>query len=412
MARSVKYRSGGNKSPIISKKLIIIIICAVILCAVAVFCIVFLPKIIAQNQHGKNETVRFEGYIVDQFDEGIADVAIYVNDLSQGKTDAFGRFTLSAVELNSTVKFRSENPDVIISTPIIKVTQAYSRTEGEVPSGYVVRAEIIGKIKIINLTAMVTDMNGAPLSNVRITGEDISAVTSSDGKATLPIKAETTNLTFSVDYYATETRVIDKKSIDENTVVDVKMTYTANRIESDVALNYIFCYKQDGKTGIVQNLFVSFTDIFGNLNTSNINDGSFGIAPENRNKFCYFSAISLTKNSSGMYYYLPQLYFTNRGATLYLREGYMISVYVGNDVGKLFVDDGTNIKVYGKGKDGYIRIILAPNENLNIRIYTSVNCFDVNEPFFENEVELIDENGTPITALLNNIEKAYIAKLR
>lgn len=142
---------------------------------------------------------------------------------------------------------------------------------------------------------MVTDMNGAPLSNVRITGEDISAVTSSDGKATLPIKAETTNLTFSVDYYATETRVIDKKSIDENTVVDVKMTYTANRIESDVALNYIFCYKQDGKTGIVQNLFVSFTDIFGNLNTSNINDGSFGIAPENRNKFCYFSAISLTK---------------------------------------------------------------------------------------------------------------------
>lgn len=110
-----------------------------------------------------------------------------------------------------------------------------------------------------------------------------------------------------------------------------------------------------------------------------------------------------------MYYYLPQLYFTNRGATLYLREGYMISVYVGNDVSKLFVDDGTNIKVYGKGKDGYIRIILAPNENLNIRIYTSVNCFDVNEPFFENEVELIDENGTPITALLNNIEKAYIA---
>lgn len=113
-----------------------------------------------------------------------------------------------------------------------------------------------------------------------------------------------------------------------------------------------------------------------------------------------------------MYYYLPQLYFTNRGATLYLREGYMISVYVGNDVSKLFVDDGTNIKVYGKGKDGYIRIILPPNENLNIRIYTSVNCFDVNEPFFENEVELIDENGTPITALLNNIEKAYIAKLR
>lgn len=111
------------------------------------FCIVFLPKIIAQNQHGKNETVRFEGYIVDQFDEGIADVAIYVNDLSQGKTDAFGRFTLSAVELNSTVKFRSENPDVIISTPIIKVTQAYSRTEGEIPSGYVVRAEIIGKLK-------------------------------------------------------------------------------------------------------------------------------------------------------------------------------------------------------------------------------------------------------------------------
>lgn len=406
MARQVKYRAGG-RGPAVSKKLIIIIVCAVLVVVAAVFCIVILPKILNNGKPTEKATVRFEGYVVDQFNEGIEGVAVFIDDLSQGKTDALGRFTLSAVELNSTVKFRSENPDVIISTPIIKVTQAYSRTEGEVPSGYVVRAEIIGKIKIINLTAMVTDMNGAPLSNVRITGEDISAVTSSDGKATLPIKAETTNLTFSVDYYATETRVIDKKSIDENTVITIKMTYTENEIKSQSALNYIFLAREGENVSVVSYIRIAYTNIVGSLYMEKVINGSFSILPEKRGKFRCFSAFATQRNANGMYYYLPHLYFSNQGATLYMSEGYMISVYVGGDVPYLFVDDGKEVKVYA-AENGYIKMVMAPTESLNIRLYRSVNCWNPDSPLYESEVTLVDADGKPVTALTGNIENARI----
>ncbi len=384
----VKVSSG------VSIKKVLLIIGIVIIAAGIILGTIFGIRAGIKKKEESKEDIRYtiQGYVIDQYGDGVSNVSFFVDGNLITKTSEGGIFFLENIKKDSLIKISCNSDKILLPYDEIKVKENIFITKDS--KGLLINVTN-NDIAKKTATFTITDRNGSMLANVVVKGNGKTiGRTNSKGVLEVPISEDNYKISFSLNYFYFADIVLNIKDIGKTIVV--KGNYIADTVDPDdpriTVINYIFDSNEaDFRKNYTLN-YLHYENGSYTKHTTMVNNGSYGFPDFNR--FTNLTVFSSTADVDGMYYFADEVYFSNQNATIKMTKCHKIDIEVDAIIteGVIYLkslDESTDKMYYVK--DGILSIY---TNDLNYEFYSIFT-----NGTYGGKLKLVDENDKTITSL-------------
>ncbi|MDY3899517.1 MAG: hypothetical protein SOZ32_04895 [Bacilli bacterium] len=384
----VKVSSG------VSIKKVLLIIGIVIIAVGIILGTIFGIRAGIKKKEESKEDIRYtiQGYVIDQYGDGVSNVSFFVDGNLITKTSEGGIFFLENIKKDSLIKISCNSDKILLPYDEIKVKENIFITKDS--KGLLIKVTN-NDIAKKTATFTITDRNGSMLANVVVKGNGKTiGRTNSKGVLEVPISEDNYKISFSLNYFYFADIVLNIKDIGKTIVV--KGNYIADTVDPDDprinVINYIF---DSNETDFRKNYTLNYLHYENGSyikHTTMVNNGSYGFPDFNR--FTNLTVFSSTADVDGMYYFADEVYFSNQNATIKMTKCHKIDIEVDAIIteGVIYLkslDESTDKMYYVK--DGILSIY---TNDLNYEFYSIFT-----NGTYGGKLKLVDENDKTITSL-------------
>lgn len=384
----VKVSSG------VSIKKVLLIIGIVIIAVGIILGTIFGIRAGIKKKEESKEDIRYtiQGYVIDQYGDGVSNVSFFVDGNLITKTSEGGIFFLENIKKDSLIKISCNSDKILLPYDEIKVKENIFITKDS--KGLLINVTN-NDIAKKTATFTITDRNGSMLANVVVKGNGKTiGRTNSKGVLEVPISEDNYKISFSLNYFYFADIVLNIKDIGKTIVV--KGNYIADTVDPDdpriTVINYIF---DSNETDFRKNYTLNYLHYENGSyikHTTMVNNGSYGFPDFNR--FTNLTVFSSTADVDGMYYFADEVYFSNQNATIKMTKCHKIDIEVDAIIteGVIYLkslDESTDKMYYVK--DGILSIY---TNDLNYEFYSIFT-----NGTYGGKLKLVDENNKTITSL-------------
>lgn len=384
----VKVSSG------VSIKKVLLIIGIVIITVGIILGTIFGIRAGIKKKEESKEDIRYtiQGYVIDQYGDGVSNVSFFVDGNLITKTSEGGIFFLENIKKDSLIKISCNSDKILLPYDEIKVKENIFITKDS--KGLLINVTN-NDIAKKTATFTITDRNGSMLANVVVKGNGKTiGRTNSKGVLEVPISEDNYKISFSLNYFYFADIVLNIKDIGKTIVV--KGNYIADTVDPDdpriTVINYIF---DSNETDFRKNYTLNYLHYENGSyikHTTMVNNGSYGFPDFNR--FTNLTVFSSTADVDGMYYFADEVYFSNQNATIKMTKCHKIDIEVDAIIteGVIYLkslDESTDKMYYVK--DGILSIY---TNDLNYEFYSIFT-----NGTYGGKLKLVDENDKTITSL-------------
>ena len=384
----VKVSSG------VSIKKVLLIIGIVIIAVGIILGTIFGIRAGIKKKEESKEDIRYtiQGYVIDQYGDGVSNVSFFVDGNLITKTSEGGIFFLENIKKDSLIKISCNSDKILLPYDEIKVKENIFITKDS--KGLLINVTN-NDIAKKTATFTITDRNGSMLANVVVKGNGKTiGRTNSKGVLEVPISEDNYKISFSLNYFYFADIVLNIKDIGKTIVV--KGNYIADTVDPDDprinVINYIF---DSNETDFRKNYTLNYLHYENGSyikHTTMVNNGSYGFPDFNR--FTNLTVFSSTADVDGMYYFADEVYFSNQNATIKMTKCHKIDIEVDAIIteGVIYLkslDESTDKMYYVK--DGILSIY---TNDLNYEFYSIFT-----NGTYGGKLKLVDENDKTITSL-------------
>lgn len=384
----VKVSSG------VSIKKVLLIIGIVIIAVGIILGTIFGIRAGIKKKEESKEDIRYtiQGYVIDQYGDGVSNVSFFVDGNLITKTSEGGIFFLENIKKDSLIKISCNSDKILLPYDEIKVKENIFITKDS--KGLLINVTN-NDIAKKTATFTITDRNGSMLANVIVKGNGKTiGRTNSKGVLEVPISEDNYKISFSLNYFYFADIVLNIKDIGKTIVV--KGNYIADTVDPDdpriTVINYIF---DSNETDFRKNYTLNYLHYENGSyikHTTMVNNGSYGFPDFNR--FTNLTVFSSTADVDGMYYFADEVYFSNQNATIKMTKCHKIDIEVDAIIteGVIYLkslDESTDKMYYVK--DGILSIY---TNDLNYEFYSIFT-----NGTYGGKLKLVDENDKTITSL-------------
>ena len=384
----VKVSSG------VSIKKVLLIIGIVIIAVGIILGTIFGIRAGIKKKEESKEDIRYtiQGYVIDQYGDGVSNVSFFVDGDLITKTSEGGIFFLENIKKDSLIKISCNSDKILLPYDEIKVKENIFITKDS--KGLLINVTN-NDIAKKTATFTITDRNGSMLANVVVKGNGKTiGRTNSKGVLEVPISEDNYKISFSLNYFYFADIVLNIKDIGKTIVV--KGNYIADTVDPDdpriTVINYIF---DSNETDFRKNYTLNYLHYENGSyikHTTMVNNGSYGFPDFNR--FTNLTVFSSTADVDGMYYFADEVYFSNQNATIKMTKCHKIDIEVDAIIteGVIYLkslDESTDKMYYVK--DGILSIY---TNDLNYEFYSIFT-----NGTYGGKLKLVDENDKTITSL-------------
>lgn len=384
----VKVSSG------VSIKKVLLIIGIVIIAVGIILGTIFGIRAGIKKKEESKEDIRYtiQGYVIDQYGDGVSNVSFFVDGNLITKTSEGGIFFLENIKKDSLIKISCNSDKILLPYDEIKVKENIFITKDS--KGLLINVTN-NDIAKKTATFSITDRNGSMLANVVVKGNGKTiGRTNSKGVLEVPISEDNYKISFSLNYFYFADIVLNIKDIGKTIVV--KGNYIADTVDPDdpriTVINYIF---DSNETDFRKNYTLNYLHYENGSyikHTTMVNNGSYGFPDFNR--FTNLTVFSSTADVDGMYYFADEVYFSNQNATIKMTKCHKIDIEVDAIIteGVIYLkslDESTDKMYYVK--DGILSIY---TNDLNYEFYSIFT-----NGTYGGKLKLVDENDKTITSL-------------
>ncbi len=384
----VKVSSG------VSIKKVLLIIGIVIIAVGIILGTIFGIRAGIKKKEESKEDIRYtiQGYVIDQYGDGVSNVSFFVDGNLITKTSEGGIFFLENIKKDSLIKISCNSDKILLPYDEIKVKENIFITKDS--KGLLINVTN-NDIAKKTATFTITDRNGSMLANVVVKGNGKTiGRTNSKGVLEVPISEDNYKISFSLNYFYFADIVLNIKDIGKTIVV--KGNYIADTVDPDdpriTVINYIF---DSNETDFRKNYTLNYLHYENGSyikHTTMVNNGSYGFPDFNR--FTNLTVFSSTADVDGMYYFADEVYFSNQNATIKMTKCHKIDIEVDAIIteGVIYLkslDESTDKMYYVK--DGILSIY---TNDLNYEFYSIFT-----NGTYGGKLKLVDENDKTITSL-------------
>lgn len=384
----VKVSSG------VSIKKVLLIIGIVIIAVGIILGTIFGIRAGIKKKEESKEDIRYtiQGYVIDQYGDGVSNVSFFVDGNLITKTSEGGIFFLENIKKDSLIKISCNSDKILLPYDEIKVKENIFITKDS--KGLLIKVTN-NDIAKKTATFTITDRNGSMLANVVVKGNGKTiGRTNSKGVLEVPISEDNYKISFSLNYFYFADIVLNIKDIGKTIVV--KGNYIADTVDPDdpriTVINYIF---DSNETDFRKNYTLNYLHYENGSyikHTTMVNNGSYGFPDFNR--FTNLTVFSSTADVDGMYYFADEVYFSNQNATIKMTKCHKIDIEVDAIIteGVIYLkslDESTDKMYYVK--DGILSIY---TNDLNYEFYSIFT-----NGTYGGKLKLVDENNKTITSL-------------
>ncbi|MCI6716396.1 MAG: hypothetical protein MR485_02785 [Mollicutes bacterium] len=384
----VKVSSG------VSIKKVLLIIGIVIIAVGIILGTIFGIRAGIKKKEESKEDIRYtiQGYVIDQYGDGVSNVSFFVDGNLITKTSEGGIFFLENIKKDSLIKISCNSDKILLPYDEIKVKENIFITKDS--KGLLIKVTN-NDIAKKTATFTITDRNGSMLANVVVKGNGKTiGRTNSKGVLEVPISEDNYKISFSLNYFYFADIVLNIKDIGKTIVV--KGNYIADTVDPDdpriTVINYIF---DSNETDFRKNYTLNYLHYENGSyikHTTMVNNGSYGFPDFNR--FTNLTVFSSTADVDGMYYFADEVYFSNQNATIKMTKCHKIDIEVDAIIteGVIYLkslDESTDKMYYVK--DGILSIY---TNDLNYEFYSIFT-----NGTYGGKLKLVDENDKTITSL-------------
>ncbi len=384
----VKVSSG------VSIKKVLLIIGIVIIAVGIILGTIFGIRAGIKKKEESKEDIRYtiQGYVIDQYGDGVSNVSFFVDGNLITKTSEGGIFFLENIKKDSLIKISCNSDKILLPYDEIKVKENIFITKDS--KGLLINVTN-NDIAKKTATVTITDRNGSMLANVVVKGNGKTiGRTNSKGVLEVPISEDNYKISFSLNYFYFADIVLNIKDIGKTIVV--KGNYIADTVDPDdpriTVINYIF---DSNETDFRKNYTLNYLHYENGSyikHTTMVNNGSYGFPDFNR--FTNLTVFSSTADVDGMYYFADEVYFSNQNATIKMTKCHKIDIEVDAIIteGVIYLkslDESTDKMYYVK--DGILSIY---TNDLNYEFYSIFT-----NGTYGGKLKLVDENDKTITSL-------------
>ena len=384
----VKVSSG------VSIKKVLLIIGIVIIAVGIILGTIFGIRAGIKKKEESKEDIRYtiQGYVIDQYGDGVSNVSFFVDGNLITKTSEGGIFFLENIKKDSLIKISCNSDKILLPYDEIKVKENIFITKDN--KGLLINVTN-NDIAKKTATFTITDRNGSMLANVVVKGNGKTiGRTNSKGVLEVPISEDNYKISFSLNYFYFADIVLNIKDIGKTIVV--KGNYIADTVDPDdpriTVINYIF---DSNETDFRKNYTLNYLHYENGSyikHTTMVNNGSYGFPDFNR--FTNLTVFSSTADVDGMYYFADEVYFSNQNATIKMTKCHKIDIEVDAIIteGVIYLkslDESTDKMYYVK--DGILSIY---TNDLNYEFYSIFT-----NGTYGGKLKLVDENDKTITSL-------------
>lgn len=384
----VKVSSG------VSIKKVLLIIGIVIIAVGIILGTIFGIRAGIKKKEESKEDIRYtiQGYVIDQYGDGVSNVSFFVDGNLITKTSEGGIFFLENIKKDSLIKISCNSDKILLPYDEIKVKENIFITKDS--KGLLINVTN-NDIAKKTATFTITDRNGSMLANVVVKGNGKTiGRTNSKGVLEVPISEDNYKISFSLNYFYFADIVLNIKDIGKTIVV--KGNYIADTVDPDdpriTVINYIF---DSNETDFRKNYTLNYLHYENGSyikHTTMVNNGSYGFPDFNR--FTNLTVFSSTADVDGMYYFADEVYFSNQNATIKMTKCHKIDIEVDAIIteGVIYLkslDESTDKMYYVK--DGILSIY---TNDLNYEFYSIFT-----NGTYGGKLKLVDEHDKTITSL-------------
>lgn len=384
----VKVSSG------VSIKKVLLIIGIVIIAVGIILGTIFGIRAGIKKKEESKEDIRYtiQGYVIDQYGDGVSNVSFFVDGNLITKTSEGGIFFLENIKKDSLIKISCNSDKILLPYDEIKVKENIFITKDS--KGLLINVTN-NDIAKKTATFTITDRNGSMLANVVVKGNGKTiGRTNSKGVLEVPISEDNYKISFSLNYFYFADIVLNIKDIGKT--IAVKGNYIADTVDPDdsriTVINYIF---DSNETDFRKNYTLNYLHYENGSyikHTTMVNNGSYGFPDFNR--FTNLTVFSSTADVDGMYYFADEVYFSNQNATIKMTKCHKIDIEVDAIIteGVIYLkslDESTDKMYYVK--DGILSIY---TNDLNYEFYSIFT-----NGTYGGKLKLVDENDKTITSL-------------